>query len=135
MGPLSPGDLAHRRRRPELMDQPGLDAQTHARALRGLGRINRVSRSDRILWRAIARLARASGGGPIRVLDIASGGGDVPIALAGRAAGSDLDLRIEGCDISAEAVRFARRRAEESGVPVRFFTWDALHNPIPAGYD
>ncbi len=49
MGPGSLAGLARHRRR-ELMDQPGLDPVEHARALRGLGRINRVSRSDAILW-------------------------------------------------------------------------------------
>jgi len=133
--PVSLGDLAQRRRRPELMDQPGLDAVEHSRALRGLGRINRVSRSAAILWPAIARLARDSGGAPVRVLDVASGGGDVPIALARRAARARLDVRVEGCDISEGAVRFARQRATDRSVAVRFFTLDALAGSIPAGYE
>jgi len=135
MGPSADADMAHRRRQPELMDQPGLDAAEHARALDGLGRINRVSRSAAILWTAVARLARASGAAPIRILDLASGGGDVPIALAYRAARARLDVRVEGCDISQEAVRFARRKARERGVAVRFFTLDALADSIPEGYD
>ena len=117
------------------MDQPGLDAGEHARALSGLGRINRVSRSDAIFWPAIANLAKASGGSPVRVLDLASGGGDVPTALAIRAAQAHPDVRIEGCDISAEAVRFAQRRAVATGVAVRFFVLNALADSIPEGYD
>ncbi|MFI5455339.1 MAG: methyltransferase domain-containing protein [Isosphaerales bacterium] len=135
MGPSSLVHLAQRRRRPELMDQPGLDAGEHARALRGLGRINRLSLSDAILWPAVARLAHDSGGAPIRVLDLASGGGDVPIALACRAARASLNLRVEGCDISRGAVHFARQRAIERGVAVRFFTLNALADSIPKGYD
>jgi 2-polyprenyl-3-methyl-5-hydroxy-6-metoxy-1,4-benzoquinol methylase len=128
-------DLGQRRRRPEWMDQPGLDADEHARALRGLGRINRVSRSAAILWPAIARLAAGDPGGPIRVLDLACGGGDVPIALARRAAGAGLDVRIEGGDISSVAVRYAGQHAAAAAVPARFFRLDALEDPIPEGYD
>jgi len=135
MGPSGLARLAQRRRRPEMMDQPGLDAGEHARALSGLGRINRVSRSDAIFWPAIAGLARASGGAAVRVLDVASGGGDVPIALALRAARAHLEVRIEGCDISPEAVRFAQQKATARGAAVRFFTLDALADSIPEGYD
>jgi 2-polyprenyl-3-methyl-5-hydroxy-6-metoxy-1,4-benzoquinol methylase len=117
------------------MDQPGLDPAEHARALRGLGRINRLSRSDAILWPAIARLARASQGTPIRVLDLASGGGDVAMALTARAARARLDVRIEGSDVSAEAMSFARGRALDCGAAIRFSTLDALNDPIPDGYD
>ena len=118
------------------MDQPGLDAGEHANALRGLARINRLSRSDAILWPAIERLARASQQGrPIRVLDVASGGGDVPIALAKRALRASLAVEIEGCDVSLEAMRFARHQANENGLALRFFELDALKEPIPAGYD
>ena len=40
------------------MDQPGLDAAEHARALRGLTRINSVSGSAGILWPSLRGLAR-----------------------------------------------------------------------------
>ena len=85
MAPTSLSRFAQRRRRPELMDQPDLDAGEHARALSGLGRINRLSRSDVIFWPAIARWPALPKAAPVRVLDLASGGGDVPIALAIRA--------------------------------------------------
>jgi SAM-dependent methyltransferase len=117
------------------MDQPGLEAAAHARALEGLRRINRLSRSDMILWPSIARLCRASQGTIIRVLDIASGGGDVSRALARRAQNLGLNVRIDGCDKSREAVRIARERAEAERLPVQFFTLDALTEPIPEDYD
>ncbi len=117
------------------MDQPDLDAGEHARALSGLGRINRLSRSDAIFWPPIATLARASEGSPVRVLDLASGGGDVPIALAIRAARAHLDVRIDGCDVSAEAVRFAQQHATARRVTARFFALNALADSIPDGYD
>jgi 2-polyprenyl-3-methyl-5-hydroxy-6-metoxy-1,4-benzoquinol methylase len=127
--------LSERRRMPELMDQPDLDVAEHERALRGLARINRFSRSDAILWPAIERLAHARGGALIRVLDVATGGGDVPIALAKRALRAGLAVEIEGCDVSPDAVCYARQRAEQSGLNLRFFDLDVLGAPIPSGYD
>jgi SAM-dependent methyltransferase len=127
--------VATRQRRPELMDGPGLERKEHACALIGLGRINRVSRSPAIYWPELRKIARAHSGPPLRVLDLASGGGDVPLALACRAMNSRLDLRIEGCDRSFEATEFAREQAAVRGVPVRFFTLDALADEIPCGYD
>ena len=93
------------------MDQPGLDATEHAFALRGLGRINRISRSAAIYWPELRRLAKTRDSKPLRVLDLASGGGDVPIALACRAIRSGLDILIDGCDKSGEAMQFAAERA------------------------
>jgi 2-polyprenyl-3-methyl-5-hydroxy-6-metoxy-1,4-benzoquinol methylase len=127
--------LSERCRMPELMDQPDLDVAEHERALRGLARINRLSRSDAILWPSIKRLAHARGGAPIRVLDVATGGGDVPIALAKRASRAGLAVEIDGCDVSPDAVYYARQRAEQSGLNLRFFELDVLGTPIPSGYD
>ncbi len=77
--------LQERRCQPELMDEPGLDPERHRQALQGLARINWLSASDRILWHPIRALARELAGKPLRVLDIATGGGDVPIRLWQRA--------------------------------------------------
>jgi SAM-dependent methyltransferase len=120
---------------PELMDDAGLDRGLHASALEGLGRINWVSRSDAILWPELARLAASVGGGPVSVLDLASGGGDVAIALGRRARRAGIDVKIRGCDISDEAVRFATREAQRRGVGVEFRQLDALRDPIPEGFD
>ena len=125
-----------RSRRPELMDQPGLEAAEHERALRGLGRINTLSRVRSILWPPIERLARLKGGdGPLRVLDLATGGGDTPIALAQRAAARELHLDIAGCDISPQAVQYARSQATARGVHVSFFVLDALRQELSSDYD
>jgi 2-polyprenyl-3-methyl-5-hydroxy-6-metoxy-1,4-benzoquinol methylase len=128
-------DLSSRHRQPEIMDQPGLDAGEHAGALRGLGRINGLSRSAPILWAKIAARAREGGDAPLRVLDVASGGGDVLIRLACCAVGAGKNVRFEGCDLSPQAVEFARAQAEQRGAEVRFFVWDALGGPLPDGYD
>ncbi len=127
--------LAPRRCQPEIMDQPGLDPTRHAQALRGLARINRISASDRILWRPLSTLLRASPGRPIRVLDLATGGGDVPIRLWQRARRAGLALEVHGVDASATAIAHARAAARRTGAAVGFATLDVLREPLPAGFD
>jgi SAM-dependent methyltransferase len=123
-----------RRLQPEVMDQPGLPPDRHRHALRGLGRINFWSGSAGILWPPLAALARASAR-PVRVLDLASGGGDVPIRLGHRARRAGLSLVLEGCDVSPLAVEHATQQAQRRGAAVRFFVADALAGDLPAGYD
>jgi SAM-dependent methyltransferase len=124
-----------RRLQPELMDQPGLDPIEHSRALEGLRRINLLSRTGAMLWPAITNRIPAGPGKPIRILDLASGGGDVPISLMRRAISDRRAIQIEGRDLSPEAVRIAQARADSLGLPVRFSVLDALRDPIPAGFD
>jgi SAM-dependent methyltransferase len=127
--------LRRRSCRPELIDQPDLDEARHQGALRGLERINLLSGSAGILWRPIRKLARQLGTPALRVLDIATGAGDVPIRLWRKARGADLRLELEGCDKSPRAVAYARARAERAGAEVQFFVWDALADPPPGRYD
>lgn len=128
-------DLSVRFRTPEIMDQPDLDSKLHVEALRGLGRINVLSRSDAIVWPAIARLAREQSPRPIRVLDLACGGGDVALQLSQRAARARLNIQVEGCDISPLAVEFAAQSAKKRNADARFFVFDALGDPLPEVYD
>jgi SAM-dependent methyltransferase len=128
-------DLRQRILTPEIMDQPGLDEQEHLLALRGLARINAWSGSAGILWPSLRDLALAAGPGGLRVLDIASGAGDVPIRLWRRAQRAGLACQIAGCDRSPAAVRAAVGRAAAVGADVRFFTHDALADPLPDDYD
>jgi 2-polyprenyl-3-methyl-5-hydroxy-6-metoxy-1,4-benzoquinol methylase len=128
-------DVRARRLQTEVMDQPDLDRRLHVEALRGLERINLVSGSARILWPALERLARQAGPQGVRVLDVATGAGDVPIRLWRRARRAGLPLRIDGCDRSACALAHARRRAAERQAQIHFFERDALGGPLPDGYD
>lgn len=120
--------LARRERIPERMDDPGLDPAEHRRALAALARLNRWSRSAAVLWQPIAALARQVGR-PVRVLDVATGSGDLPAALARRAARAGLAVAADGCDVSPTAVEAAARAG------VTAFRHDVLADPLPAGYD
>jgi SAM-dependent methyltransferase len=121
--------LRTRERIPELMDDPGLDPAEHRRALAALARINRVTDSAGVLWPAIRNLARELGR-TVRVLDVATGSGDVPTRLLAKAKHAGVPLEVAGCDISPTAIAEAERQGG-----VRFFVHDALRDPLPLGFD
>lgn len=128
--------LAQRERIPEWMDDPNLDPDEHQRALAGLARLNRLSSSAEILWPEIARIARAHPGRPVRVLDLATGAGDIPLRLAEKAHGHSYShLEFHGCDISPTAVASAQNMAASAKLPVRFFLCDILNDPPDESYD
>ena len=108
------------------MDQPDLDAKAHAGALRGLERLNRWSGVLRILWPPVSRQLQKNRGRPLRLLDIASGAGDLPSMLWCKARRAGHSLDVEGWDISTHAVEYALRRARERGSEVKFTQVDAL---------
>src|SRR3954454_20525236 len=113
------------------MDDPGLATESLHGALTGLTRLNFVSNSARIVWRPIARLARSLKTNKLRVLDIATGAGDVPIALWRRARRANLSLDIQGIDFSPRSIEFARQRAEKAGASIRFECRNALSEDLP----
>lgn len=89
------------------------------------------------MWAPLAKLAATLGVQRLRVLDIATGSGDVPLALLRRARRRGLTLDVLGVDVSPTAVEFAQNRAAAQGVAehVRFETRDVFGEPLPEGYD
>jgi SAM-dependent methyltransferase len=126
--------LRRRDRKPEMMDQPGLDPCLHRTALRGLKRINFFSGSSRSVWQPFFRFARDRGG-QISVLDIGCGGGDVPIALAKKAQSRGLPIHFTGYDISPTAVAYAREAASRASANVAFHQRDVLREGIAEQFD
>lgn len=125
-----------RDRQPEWMDEPALDANAHRRALFGLRRINHVSRTASQIGRPIARLARKTSGRPLRVLDLACGGGDVLIACARRFRSLRLNVELHGVDRSETAIQIARQLAQQARLEgVQFSRLDVLRDAIPRDYD
>ncbi|HET7307529.1 MAG TPA: methyltransferase domain-containing protein [Gammaproteobacteria bacterium] len=127
--------LSQRRLEGELMDDPLLNARAHERALRGLRRINAVSRTAGALWAPIQQIARAHPERTLSVLDVATGGGDLPIALSRKAQRQGFEMTFQGCDISQDAVSHAHAAAVRANVPVRFFRADVLNDDLPGRYD
>ncbi len=128
-------NLRDRNLQPEWMDDPGVDPRDHADALRGLERINGLSRAASSLFVPIRDLARGLPNQTLRVLDLACGGGDNTLALADLARRHGLDIHCDGCDLSDQAVLVASENATARGLDATFFRADALNDPLPGGYD
>jgi 2-polyprenyl-3-methyl-5-hydroxy-6-metoxy-1,4-benzoquinol methylase len=128
--------LSERHRQEELMDAPDLDASEHALALAGLARVNWWSRSAAIVRPALQQLAvGCSAERPLRLLDVACGGGDVTVEIAHWARHSGVPIQVSACDISSTALDIARRRADSIGESLEFFQHDLLQQPLPARFD
>jgi 2-polyprenyl-3-methyl-5-hydroxy-6-metoxy-1,4-benzoquinol methylase len=127
--------LAQRRVQPEAMDKPGLAPLPHQQALRGLAQINWLSGSASVLWPPLRRLALEKNGQSLRVLDIATGGGDLPIRLFHRARRAGLSLQLSGVDISPTAIAFAREQARRCGAAVEFYPLNVMLTPLPTDFD
>ena len=124
---------SRRRLEPEWMDDPGIDARQHDEALAGLARINRVSGTAAALWKPLRALAQRHG--PLRVMDLACGGGDLAVALAARARREQVPIEICGCDRSARALLAARTSADRAGVDLKLVEASVLGDDFPQGYD
>lgn len=116
-----------RRNDPELMDAPGLPEAEVADAYRVLRRVNRQLGNLAVLRHEARRFLRedrpGEGPGPISALDVGSGSGDIPLALAG--------LPVEGGPIAAMALDrdpTAVAAARLRGVPTA--RGDALRLPF-----
>ncbi len=126
-----------RKRVPELMDDPTLDYSSHAEALRGLGRLNLISTSAASLWAQIKPLAqqKQQQSKPLRILDIATGGGDIPVTLLKAAAADGVKIEIVGSDLSQSSIKYASQHALEKQVSVDFIQLDALQDELPPDFD
>jgi SAM-dependent methyltransferase len=130
-------DRALRTHELERLDEPDFPAERKVAIVRALHHFNRLTRAyDRFLHvlepmiRAIStREAR-----PVRVLELASGSGELALALANRAQRRSLAVEITGSDVLPEHVEAARARAIRTNTPVRFEVIDALAmDHIPTG--
>jgi len=125
------------------MDRPGISFPEHELALKGLARLNRASGVHQKVWRELQEgMVAKPQAGPVRLLDIATGGADLPIHLFHQARRSGVDLRILAVDRAEGALRHAMERCKASGVPcamgedfpadagIHFRVADALASPL-----
>jgi len=121
--------------RPEVLEAldgtARLDPAALAQNLDDLARLKRWLHYDAELWQ---ELWTTLGGEPWRtwtVLDVATGGADVPLALATRASEAGLALQVIAIDRLPQVAREAARRT--SGLArVAIAQADALRLPLPA---
>jgi SAM-dependent methyltransferase len=112
------------------MDDPALDRAEHERALRGLTRINAISRTAATLWPTLEPLLDRAAA-PAQVLDVAAGSGDVLATLARRARRRGREVRFTACDISPVALDAVRRRDGN----IRIIQRDVIEQGLPDDYD
>ena len=110
-----------------------LDAPPSTRDLEeSLGDISRLNRYFGGSWVTRVHLIRLLGvrrGGSMTVLDVGSGGADIPIRLVRWARGRGLSLRVIAVDRDRRILEVARRRA--AAYPEIFFVQaDGLHLPV-----
>lgn len=116
------------------MDEPAVDTADLARSLADLRRVNRLLGGRRSVFHhllpMVRRLARA--GSPVRVLDVASGSGDLPLALAEWGRSRGISLQVTATD--AHPGTLALAGAHTAGDPdVEVKQADALDLPFEDG--
>ena len=94
-------------------------------------RIGRSASSDGRL-----RMAQQVVGRPVRVLDLACGGGDVGLSLAKQARRRNTDVEITGWDVSSVAVSIAADNARAAGIDnICFVEANVLQDKLPTDFD
>jgi 2-polyprenyl-3-methyl-5-hydroxy-6-metoxy-1,4-benzoquinol methylase len=122
------------------MDDPAVDPIEHSQALKGLARLNQFSGVAGLTYRYVRRLtderlASCTTPRPLKILDVASGSGDVPINWARRAKRDGIELEITTLDISPVALEQQQRLAKVHGVRVRSIQMNCLTSTLPTGFD
>jgi 2-polyprenyl-3-methyl-5-hydroxy-6-metoxy-1,4-benzoquinol methylase len=125
---------------PEFNDDAAAPEALRREVIEGLARFNRLVLAYRTFAALLAPLAaaaaRAAPSRPVRILELASGHGEVALYLAawGRARG--LRLEVTGSDIGEDYVRLGTEKAARRGLPVRYERLDALALDLEDGaYD
>ena len=123
-------------RRAELMDDPALPAGDHLAALDALATLNAFSLTGQQVAAAVERIIRGvPADRPLRIVDVACGGGDITVALARRLArrrGRPGAVEVLGLDLSERAVaRAGDLAARRAAGLVDFAVRDVLADGCP----
>ncbi len=119
----------------ELMDDPGRSDHELRDTLRDLGRINRWFGAHAFVRRFLDRIlpvwrARREDAAPLRILDVATGGADIPIAVATWAGHRGVPVQVVAVDRHPAITRLAREMtARHPSITV--LEADALALPFP----
>jgi ubiquinone/menaquinone biosynthesis C-methylase UbiE len=109
----------------EYLDAPGSYAAELSGNLRDIRRLNAWFGGTRLAVTEVQRVL--SGKQSARVLDVATGSGDIPMALSGWGKSQGIDLEIVGADLSPQVISEARRYV--AGSDVRLARADARRLP------
>jgi 2-polyprenyl-3-methyl-5-hydroxy-6-metoxy-1,4-benzoquinol methylase len=103
----------------EIMDDPGCDPDRLRRTLERFTLVNRLVAAWGTVYRTHVRPALAQATGPVRLLDIGCGGGDVLRGLVARARADGFDVSGVGIDPDARGLAVARASRPVAGVEYR----------------
>jgi ubiquinone/menaquinone biosynthesis C-methylase UbiE len=120
-----------RREAVELLDQSGHNADELVANLQDIRTVNRLAGGTATVLRFLPGLvSRIPRGRPIEILDLATGSGDIPLAIVEWAARKGHPLRLTVSDLSPAILAEARRTLAD--IPdVTFTVWDAREIPMP----
>jgi SAM-dependent methyltransferase len=93
----------------ELLDGPLDDPAALEANLRDLARINRLTGGTRLSARAIGALGDPAAGPPATILDVGTGGADIPMSLLAGARATGRALTVAATDSRHEILAAARR--------------------------
>ena len=123
----------------ELLDGPLDDRSAVAANLRDLRRVNRLLGGVDLSWHALAALVgdpslgRTADGPPITLLDVGTGGADIPVALVARARRAGRPLAVTAIDsrpeILTEALATSPGLAQEPAIRLSVGDGRALAQP------
>lgn len=115
----------------ELLDGPASLAELEAN-FSDISRLNRYFGGSWVTRSHLVRLLGERRAEPVTVLDVGSGGADIPVELVRWARRRGLPLRVIGVDRDRRIIDVARRRA--AAYPeISFIQADGLHLPVRAG--
>lgn len=114
------------------MDRPDVPPAEMAAALTDIGRLNLIGATQTIQRHVGPFFSRIPRGDTLRILDVGTGGADIPLALARWARRRRHRVRIVALDVHPAVLRHAARAA--AGTPeVHVVAGDALEAPIRPG--
>lgn len=116
----------------ELMDDPALERAELRGALRALSRVHRLSGTGVRLRRVLDEVWKAASRRPLRIIDVACGGGDAALDAARWARRAGAELEVVAFDRSPEALQVVRERARRRGLTLTCVEGDARHG-LPDG--
>ncbi|MBZ5535918.1 MAG: methyltransferase domain-containing protein [Acidobacteriia bacterium] len=122
-------------RQEELLDSGAGSPEEIAASLRDLRRINRYLGGHRVSLIPIRELVRSLSLKQFSLLDVATGGADLPVAAARWAQRIALPCRVVGLDISSRHLAFARESIQQFP-GIRLVRGDIDHLPFaPSSFD
>jgi len=114
----------------EFLDIPGQDPRALAALLLDLRRVNQRYGGLRLVLRYLDAFARQIPHRPLRVLDVATGGADIPVEIAAWGARRGVAVQVVAVDVNSAVLAQARERTNREGGAVALLRADARRLPF-----